>query len=235
MSPPAPHPDNGPPSCRLFPRRPSDASCKNSSRNSTPRQPQAGPTARRDCSVGGAAGLREPARAGGPESRARRAGAALPEGLGTIQGGGGVRVPPLGREGCGSGPRPPDSLTQERGKEGVGRKEPARARGLCGAQYTDPPWYPGSLPCQNSGGMGWGLHRMGSPRDHRCPGAQTCAQIAPEAWLHLRRLVCPQIAPTTHQPQTVPLLPCFCPQRLRRHPRSSVSISGEHPLPPTVL
>ena len=68
--------------------------------------------------MGGAAGLREPARAGGPESRARRAGTALPEGLGTIQGGGGVRVPPLGREGCGSGPRPPDSLTQERGKEG---------------------------------------------------------------------------------------------------------------------
>ena len=100
---------------------------------------------------------------------------------------------------------------------------------------TDPPWYPGSLPCQNSGGMGWGLYRMGSPRDHRCPGAQTCAQIAPEAWLHLRRLVCPQIAPTTYQPQTVPLLPCFCSQRLRGHPRSSVSISGEHPLPPTVL
>lgn len=58
-SPPAPHPDNGFPSCRLFPPRPSDASCKNSSRNSTPSQPQAGPTVRRDCSVGGAAGLQE--------------------------------------------------------------------------------------------------------------------------------------------------------------------------------
>lgn len=111
------------------------------------------------------------ARAGGPESRSRRAGEALAGGLGTIRGRGGVRVPRWEERAMAEASRPPDSPTQERGKEGVGLKEPARARGLCGAQDPNPPWYPGWLPSQGSSG--------GTPRDHRCSRAQTRVPRSP--------------------------------------------------------
>lgn len=227
-SPPAPHPDNGFPSCRLFPPRPCDASCKNSSRNSTPSQPQAGPTARRDCSVGGAAGLQE--RGPGIQSPGQGGpGQPCPRDWGPSKGEVGSECPLWGERAVDQAPDPhtPPPSRGERRAWAAGSQP-----GHVAFAVPRTVILPGTLahfPARTP--WGWGGVSTGSP----LPWGPDLRPYRPGGLASFKETC---LSPDSSDDSPAPdssFATLFLFQRLRGHPRSSVSISGEHPLPPMVL